>query len=422
MLTTQRRTALAGICCFLLSIAVCAIFPLAVFAAEPSVSEAVKQTVEFQKGVPVSVRVINDGKADPGPWLLEITPPNGPQTTLRLPLTGGEFSELQAASFVSPEKQELFISFTEVRNGVHAWCYVVDFSDGAAAILFDSDWTHTAFRAQGSFVPFYRVEVYFPEFFDRYTLFIEDAERESDYTQAGIFNAATGHIVTPREIYGSYLTAASLAARGPNSLSGLQLSFAVAGAGWIDVLGTYGCRLQYHNDKWDLQGDMQLEGIKHHRTEEGIPVKDMRLAWTMRGVEKKIPMPFATVHRIEGRAAFDALQKGYAVVGDFEEIAHDIWCFIPFVTPTVFTVYGTKDTGGQLELTGVQEQHTLTTGQIFVYPRTWHVINEDGDLEKQYVISIRHGDGEPESLLWTLPKAGDTATYLLRPGFLPHKE
>lgn len=336
------------------------------------------------------------------------------------------FKELQAASFVSPEKQELFLSFSETRNGIHTWCYVVDFSDGAASIIFDSDWTSAAFSAEGSFLDWFRVEVSFPELFDSYIFFIKNPEREKDYIQAGIYDAATGNITKPREIYGSYLTAASPVVSpivlGGSSLAGLQLSFAVAGASWGDILGSYVCYLRYHSGKWALQGDMQLEGIQNHRTEKGMPVKDMAPAWTMRGVEKKLPMPLATVQRVEGKAAFDALQEDYAIVGTFDENAADTWLFVPLVTPSAFIIHGAEDTGGQLVLTEVQEQYPLSTGQAFVYSRTWRGINEIGDLERQYIISIRHGDDKSEHHLWVLPEAGDGATYVLRPGFMPHKE
>ena len=430
-MNTRKRNITASAIYFILFTVMSGTVPLfTAFAAESNmtagITEVAKQTVAFQKNAVATVGIINDGNREPGPWLLEITPQTGIKATLRLPLPDGMFEEMRAATFVSPEKQELFISFTQAGNGMYTWCYVVDFSDGAAKIVFDSEWTSAAFAAEGVFDDWYRVDVAFPKIFDQHMLFIKDAKRKSDYAQAGIFDAATEKIVTPRAIHGSYLTAASLAEPDTGGLLGLRLSFAVAGAAEFDILGTYAGRLQYQSGKWKLQGDMQFvpeTGVEWHREEESIPVQDLELAWVNGKFERKLPMPFASVQRIQSQAEFDALRNDYSdIAGNFDATATDTWFFVPFATPATFTIHEIKNNGGDIELTGIKGKYPLKTGQAFVYSGNWQQFTEEtGGMEFQYVISFQQGEGGEEHFLWFLPD--DTDVYLLRPGISkPHKE
>ncbi len=431
MNTCKRNRAARGMFFILFVVMLGTMAPFTVCAAEPAVTgvitEVAKQTVEFQKGVVATVRVINDGNSELGPWLLEITPQAGPGNILRLPAENGmSFEELRAASFVSPEKQELFLSFTQVKNGIYAWCCVVDFSDGAAKIIFDSEWTNAAFAAEGVFADWYRVEIAFPKIFDQFMLFIKDAERKVGYAEAGIFNATTEEIVTPIPIHGSYLTAVSLVDPDTDGLFGVQLSFAVAGAARFDTFGTYAGRLQYQRGKWSLQGDMQFvpeTGIEWHRAEEGMSVQDLKLTWANGKLERKLPMPFASVQRIQSQAEFDALRSDYSnIAGNFDATTTDSWFFVPFVTPAIFTVHTIKNNGGDIELTGIKGKYPLKTGQAFAYSGNWQQFTEEtGGLEYQYVISFRQGEDGEEHFLWFLPEDNDV--YLLRPGISkPHKE
>ena len=283
---------------------------------EPVFASVGEQTVEFQKDVSCVVRVVNEGSEDDaGPWRVEITPPGGQKATLSIPVQGGriQIEELRAASFIAPGKQELFLSFSQHRNGIFNWAYVIDFSNGAASILFDSEWLLPSFGAGGAFIDQYRVDVDFLNISDKYMLFIEGERRD---TYNWLYNAQTGRTTEFREIAESYITRISVIdpkANDGKSLSSLNAAVNVTGAASIDSLGEYVFHLRQRDGKWRLRGDTQFvpdQGIRSERTQGAVPVADMGLAITARGLEKIQRAPSARTATANEPKALDALLAG----------------------------------------------------------------------------------------------------------------
>jgi len=348
-------------------------------------------TVKFQKGIPCTVRLVNDGNTD-GPWLLEFIPPDGPKATLRLPLfysNALQLEDMQAASFIAPDKQELFIRFTEVRNGIFGHAYVVDFANGAGKILFDGNWLMPGFAAQGAFADWYRIEVVFPELFDKYMLFIRD-EKLADY--AGFYDAQNGRLLEAREITGSYPT--RFAASGPDKggLFALEAALAVAGAASFDWLGEYSFQLRYRDGKWALHGDTHftpVRGIQFNRFLGATPVADMHVAVTASDLERTLPPPVAWVTKVKGKSELDALaaQFGSNMVGKFSADAEDTWFFLPNQTPLTFTVWKVENMGGDSSTSDVIASYVVQAGQNFVYSGNQMVWNEETqDRRPQFII------------------------------------
>ena len=261
---------------------------------EPAFASTSEQVVEFQKGVSCIARVVDEGtEAGTGPWRLEIIPPGGPVATLQLPLEGHSImmEEMRAASFIAPGKQELFISFSQIHNGIYGRAYVVDFSNGAARIIFDSEWLGSVFTASGAFMDQYRLDISFPNLSDRYMLFL-GSEKKADYD--ALYDAASGQLTEARQIAGSYPTRFSVAGpdenneKGANGLFSLEAAIRVVGALNIDSLGEYVFRLRKQENQWQLHGDTQFipePGIQASRFQGAVPVADMHVAVATRDPE-----------------------------------------------------------------------------------------------------------------------------------------
>ena len=277
---------------------------------EPAFAAASEQTVEFRKGVPCVVRVVAEGEeAASGPWRLDIALPDGKTTTFSLPLEGHSIyvEEIRAASFITQGKQELFIAFTQIHNGVYSRAYVIDFANGAASILFDSDWLHPGFEASGLFRDQYRMDIGFPNLSDRYRLTLE-GEKKALYE--GAYDARTARLREPREIFGSYPTRCSvLDPQGKGGLHSLEVALFVAGALRFDPLGEYLLRLRQQGGKWHLQGDTQFipeTGIASVRVQGPVPVAAMNVAVTARGLEMPPSAPGAQGAAVSDISAFEA--------------------------------------------------------------------------------------------------------------------
>ena len=378
--------------------------------------------VEFQKGLPCAVRLLHDEH-----WLLEFAPPDGPKSTLRLPLrySGNiQVEELREAAFISPDKRELFISFVEVRNGRFSWAYVVDFSNGAAGILFDSDWLMPGFAAQGSFEDFYRVKVVFPELFDEYMLFISDGRKDA---YALLYDDKTGSLNGKRDIVGSYSTRSQVIGPDKQGLFVLETAVAVAGAMSFDLLGEYAFRLRCQDGKWRLQGDTLLtvsDGIDYsNRVKQGAtPVADLRLAVTAQGLEKSLPPPLAYVKKINKKSELDALagKLGVTVAGKFVADAEDTWFFLPNLAPLTFTVHAVSTLGGDSEAADLIESYMMQEGQGFVYSGDWQGWDEETEsMNLRFVIGASHEPSGQKSFLWLMPES-ENDSYC--PGFAPLKD
>ena len=261
-------------------------------ASAASVNEV---AVEFQKGVSSVVRVVHDGTEDaPGPWRLEITTPGKPMATFQIPLQNDDthLNELMAASFIKPGKQELFISFIQVRNGIFGWAYVIDFTNGKADILFDSEWLLPGFAASGAFVDQYSISLEFPNLSDRYMLSI-GAEKKTDYDW--LYDAQTGRLTETREIAGSYPTRfgvvdPALDGGSGDGLHSLEVAMTVAGAANMDYLGEYIFRLRHQGGKWQLHGGTHFipgQGIRSNRFQKVSSLAP--LAVTARGLKTAQP-------------------------------------------------------------------------------------------------------------------------------------
>ena len=288
---TVRHT---GLCMALLA------FLFSVLGNAGQVFASASAQVEFQKGVSCAVRVVNEGtEGDAGPWRLEITPPDGPMATLHIPVPDGDIhlDELRAASFSDPQKQELFISFIQIRNGRFSWAYVVDFSNGKASILFDSEWLEPGFAASGVFADQYGIDIGFSQLADKYTLSLE-GEKKTDYDV--LYDAQTGKLTAAREIAGSHLTSISVVGpnkdgrKGKKGVFFLDAAVFVAGAAYFDGLGEYVFHLRQQGDKWHLLGDTQFvpaQGIRHSRVQGDVPVARMGVAVSARGLETVLSTP-----------------------------------------------------------------------------------------------------------------------------------
>ncbi len=415
----------------LLCVSLLALVFSALTYAEPVFASSRELTVEFQKGVPCAVRVINEGsETDAGPWLLEFTPRNGPKATLRLPLQGGamQIDELRAASFVAPEKRELFLSFRQVRNGIFGWAYVVDFSNGEPTILFDGDWLLPGFAAQGAFADGYRVEFVFPELFDRYWLYIKD-EKNADY--ASLYDAKDGRLKEARAITGSYPTRYTVAGPDERGLFALEAVLTVTGAATIDVLGEYAFQLRYQGQKpllkggftseWRLHGDTRFTSEQGHcnRREGATPVADMKVRLTANGLGTSLPPPLALVTKVSGQKKLDELPAAFGaqLAGTFVADAKDTWFFLPVETPLTVTVHKVETSGGSSEATDILESYSVQAGQKFVYSGNQMAWNKDTEsMEPQFVIAVSHEPSGRQHFLWYMPANENDA---LSPGFAP---
>ena len=382
--------------------------------------------VEFQKGVPCTVRVLHDGK-DAQPWLLEVTPPGGAKSALRLPLRGNgatmRVAAMRAAPFVAPDRQELFLAFRESRKDAPLWCCVVDFADGKARMLFDSDRLASGFSAAGFFEDWYRVSLVFPELFDEYMLFIRADARKHAYAQGGIYDAKTEKLTNARSVRGSHLTAAAPDEPDANGLFALRLVYAVTGVDALDKLGEYACRLRRRQDAWRLQGDTVFtpaEGVEHTRTKQGaVPVVDMHVTVTDRGLEKTLPPPLARVKKIQGKNELDALVAKYGVqlVGAFDAKAPDTWFFLPETTPLTFAVHAVENRGGETEAANILASYVVEKGQAFVHSGTHLARNKTTQsMEPQFVISVFRGPDGSRSFLFFMPE-NENDSYC--PGLAP---
>ena len=413
---------LAGLCCSLCVAIVCIALPFAAQADQEY--RKIPLGDHGTSPAPAIVRLVANQAS--GLWGLEVQLPSTPQILIPLPI-GSDYTvgEVRAASFITPGKNELFISFTHNENA-SVRCFV--YAPEQEKFIFDSAWTASAFTPTGTFESWHTAQIEFPLIFDAYTVGIEDPERLQRYVAAGIYEADTAIAKGHTKIHGSHLVAARVTGSDTQGLSRLGLSYAVCGDSRADILGTYDSDIQYHekNGRWRLQGDTQFtakSGIRIHRSETPIPNEEIGVAWANGKLERKLPMPFASVQRIQSQAEFDALCNDYSnIAGNFDATAKDTWFFVPFVTPATFTVHAVRNNGGDMELTGIKAKYPLKTGQTFAYSGNWRQFTEEtGGMEFQYVISFRQGEDGEEYFLWFLPD--DTDVYLLRPGISkPHKE
>ena len=266
--------------------------------------------VEFQKGVSSTVRVMREGtEDDPGRWWLEIAAPGKPVVALPIPLQDGNIhlDELRAASFITPSKQELFLSFVQIRNGVFGWAYIVDFANGKAGILFNNEWLMPGFAASGAFVDQYSINLEFPNLSDRYMLSI-GAEKKTDYDW--LYNAQTGRLTETREITGNYpsrfgVVDPTLNGGSGDSLHSLEVAMLVAGAATMDYLGDYTFHLRHQGGKWQLHGDTHFipaPGIRSNRFQRTSSKANMPLTVTARGLESAQPSSQVSAPLVPGAA------------------------------------------------------------------------------------------------------------------------
>jgi len=200
------------------------------------------------------------------------------------------------------------------------------------------------------------------------------------------------------------------------------LTHVVSGAVAFNSLGEYACRLRYRKGAWQLQGDTQFtpgEGIAAARKQGAVPVANMRLALSAKGMEKSLPQPLARVKRISGKSELDALlaECRLAFAGKFDANDADAWFFLPEATPLTFTVYAVKTPGKKPQAADRIASYALKKGQAFVYSGNWLAWDKTTEsMAPQFVLSASHKASGRESFLFSMPENENDGSC---PGFVP---
>lgn len=239
--------------------------------AEASVEEVATQVMELEKDKSYSVRVLYDPEATLS-WFLEITTEAEEKIMLNLPFRSGQTADvtLQAARFISPDKQQIFIAVTEYRGGVSMSCCVVDVQDQYAQIIFNNDWLGPLINFQATYLAGYRIHMVLPDFLDEYRIFLQNNEVKETFILMSIYDEQGELKKQPEAVIGAVPESAALAGPNEEGICGLSLAYSITGQSKLDIWGEYTFELRYQDKDW------YVHGKPHFTPEAGFEAKSLR--------------------------------------------------------------------------------------------------------------------------------------------------
>jgi hypothetical protein len=224
-----------------------------------------EKTLQLENGKDHGVKLI--GTREPSfpslssEMFLEVTPPDKAPMRISLPPSGYEYP-MEAYSFVSCDKREIFIS---VQNGGMAFftCdYVVEVVNGRGRILFDWEEELGSYCVNGEFLEGFRLESRLPA--AGLSVLLDLSEKKDTYD--AIYDIESGEIregayctTTP----GFPLTVRPMDVDG-DAIHELVSDIQCRGDCNADTLGVYRIVWKYRNDGWERIGwqFVPSEGVK----------------------------------------------------------------------------------------------------------------------------------------------------------------